>query len=415
MDKTVCVKTLGCKVNAYESEFIISLFLRAGYSLVSSNASVYVINTCTVTNESDKKSRKTINSIKKNNPNSIIIAVGCYPQNLYNSKTEIDINANIILGNKDKSRILEYLDNYLKTKKQIIKFYDTKDYIFEDMEIENFSNHTRAFVKIEDGCNNYCTYCIIPHVRGNVRSKDKYKVIEEVCTLVKNGYKEIVLTGIHTGQYGKDIKDYNLFHLLLDLSLIEGLERIRISSIEIIEIDDNIIRLLSHPKMASHLHLPLQNGSDNILKLMGRNYNTEYYENKIKDIRKSNPGISITTDVIVGFPGETEEDFNATLNFCKKIEFSKIHVFPYSDRFKTPSSQMANKVAQNIKKGRVRRLLELSDNLQQKYEKNFKGKKLKVLIERQKDGIFYGYSSNYIEVLAKGKYKLNNIYELPYL
>lgn len=413
MDKSVCVKNLGCKVNAYESEYIISLFLNSGYKLVSENASVYVINTCTVTNESDKKSKKTIKSIRKNNKDSIVIAVGCYTQNIYNTNKELDIEADIILGNKDKSKIIEYLEKYLIKKDKIIKFYNMDYQPFEDMEITHLENHTRAFIKIEDGCNNFCNYCVIPYVRGNVRSKNKNKVIEEAETLVNNGYKEIVLTGIHTGQYGSDINT-DLFSLLIELLEIEKLNRIRISSIELAEMNDKIISLLSHPKIASHLHLPLQSGSNAILKSMNRKYDTEYFENIVNKIRNINPDISITTDVIVGFPGETDEMFNETLEFCNKIKFSKIHVFPYSDRYGTPSSKMENKVEESVKKQRTKELIELSDKLKKEYESKFNNKKLEVLLEKYENGYYYGYSSNYIEFKIRGKYILNNVYNIKY-
>lgn len=414
MDKTVCVKNLGCKVNAYECEFIMSLFLSEGYKVVDENASIYVINTCTVTNEADKKSRKTINSIKKHNPNSIVIAVGCYTQNLYNTNKDIDVNADIILGNKDKSKIIEYLNEYLNNKEKTSKFYDVRYTKFEDMEINHLENHTRAFIKIQDGCDNYCSYCVIPYVRGDVKSKNKDKVLEEVKSLVNNGYKEIVLTGIHTGKYGTDLNNYNLYNLLLDLIEIDKLKRIRISSIEIVEVDDRIILLLNNPKIADHLHLPLQSGCDKILKLMNRRYDKKYYEERINLIRKANPNISITTDVIVGFPGETDEDFNETYEFCKNIGFSKIHVFPYSDRDGTKSSMMDNKVDDLIKKERVNKLIDLSNWLEKEYRNKFNNKKLDVLFERKKFLTYTGYSSNYIEVKKIGFYKLNNIYKVKY-
>lgn len=412
MDKTVCVKNLGCKVNAYECEYIMSLFLNDGYKIVNENANVYVINTCTVTNEADKKSRKTINSIRKHNKDSIIIALGCYTQNLYNTNKNIDIDADIILGNKDKNKIIEYLNEYLNNKEKIIKFYDVSSTKFEDMEISHLESHTRAFIKIQDGCDNYCSYCVIPYVRGNVKSKNKNKILEEVNNLVNNGYKEIVLTGIHTGKYNDS--GYNLYNLLLDLIEIDKLKRIRISSIEIVEISDKIISLLSNEKIANHMHLPLQSGCNKILKLMNRRYDKEYYENKINQIRSVNPNISITTDVIVGFPGETEDDFNETYEFCKKIGFSKIHVFPYSDRDGTESSKMDNKVNEIVKKERVKKLIELSNKLENTYKNKFNNKYLDVLFEKRKFLTCTGYSSNYIEVKKIGFYKLNNIYKVKY-
>ena len=409
--KTFCIKTLGCKVNSYESEFIRSLFLHSDYQYEENNPTVYVINTCTVTNESDKKSRKIINSIRKNNKDSIVVAVGCFCQN---KKDDIEkyIDADIILGNKDKSKILEYVDEYMVNKKRIIKFYEMNNQEFEDMRINNFVDKARAFVKIEDGCNNFCSYCIIPFVRGRVRSRKISLIIEEVKDLVKNGYKEIVLTGIHIGQYGKDI-NLRLYDLLVELLKIDGLGIIRLSSIEVVEIDDDIINLIKNNKvMASHMHIPLQSGCDKILKLMNRRYLTDYYENMIDKIRQVNPNISITTDVIVGFPNETDEDFNKTYEFCKKIRFSKIHVFPYSDRTGTVSSQMENKIDQSIKKERVRKLIALSNELEKGYYYSFVGKKEKVIIENYSNGYFIGHTSNYLKLKLKGVYEIKNEYEV---
>ncbi len=415
MNKTVCIKTLGCKVNTYESEYIISVFLRDGYTLVENNADIYVINTCTVTNESDKKSKKIIHSIRKNNPNSIVAVMGCYVQNLYNSNNlEIIIDyADIIIGNYGKSKILEYINEYIKTGNKIIKFCDMKNIQFEDMKIEETHNHTRGFIKIEDGCDNYCSYCVIPYVRGSVRSKNKDSILSEVNTLLNNGCKEIVLTGIHTGHY--DNSGYKLFNLLLDLIEINSNYRIRISSIEIVEVTDEIISLLKDEKIASHMHIPLQSGCDKILKLMNRRYDTAYYEEKVKKIRKINPLISLSTDVIVGYPGETEEDFIETYNFCKKMGFSKIHVFPYSDRDGTVSSNSTLKVKEEMKKERVRKLLELSDILKTEYERNFDNKALSVLIENEKDGYFYGHTSNYLYLKLRGDYKINEFYNVKLL
>ena len=341
----VAVYTLGCKVNIYESEYVISLLKKNNYEIVDFNekADIYIINTCTVTNESDRKDRKIINLARKNNKDAIVIVMGCYSQV---SNEEID--ADIILGNKDKSKIIEIIEEYIKNKKKIEKIYDLKRVDFEEMFIDKFENHTRAFVKIQEGCNAFCSYCIIPYARGGLRSKDEQEAINEITTLVNNGYKEIVLTGIHTGRYGIE-KNTSLEELLKKLVQIPNIFRIRLSSIEINEITDGIIELIKNNKiMAKHLHIPLQSGSNKILKLMNRKYDLEYFINKINEIRKEIPDISITTDLIVGFPNETEDDFNETLETLEKIKFTKIPTFPYSKRKGTPAASMPNQITGDI-------------------------------------------------------------------
>lgn len=409
--KTFCIKTLGCKVNSYESDFIRSLFLRKGYTEKEENADVYIVNTCTVTNNSDKKSQKIIKSIRRKYPKSILIVAGCYTQNLKDKASEL-IDADIILGNQDKTKIFDYLEEFIKNKNKINAIKDMSS-SFEHMEIQESNTHTRAFVKVQDGCNNFCSYCIIPYVRGRVRSKDKISAINEIRKLVNNNHKEIVLTGIHTGQYGVDLKDYYLAKLITDISKLDGLERIRISSIEVVEITDELLDTLkNNKKLVSHLHIPLQSGSDKILKLMNRRYDKKYFIKKLNEIRNIRPEISITTDVILGFPGETENDFNETYELCKELKFSKIHVFPYSDRDGTESNKMKDKVNGNIKKMRVKKLIELSTMLEKAYYDSFKGKEVEVLIEEYKDGYFYGHTSNYLYIKLKGDYKPNNIYKV---
>ena len=363
--KTFYIKTLGCKVSSYESEFVRNLLIDKGYKEVSENADICIINTCTVTNTADNKSKQTINNIKKNNPTALVVAMGCFTQFRSNEISEL-IDADIIIGNNDKSKILDYLDEYEKNHKRIIKFLDMDDVDFEDMEIRKYYIHHRAFIKIEDGCNNFCSYCIIPYVRGRVRSKDFNKCIMEVSDLVISGHKEIVLCGIHTGQYNSDGKRLSV--LINRLSEIEGLERIRLSSVEIVELDDGMMDIIkNNSKFVSHLHIPLQAGSNHILKEMNRRYDRDYFLEMVDKIKSLRPGISLSTDVIVGFPGETEEDFNDTLDLCKKIGFSKIHVFPYSDRNGTVASRMKNKIPGNIKKERVHKLIELSNKLETEY------------------------------------------------
>lgn len=404
-----CIKTLGCKVNTYESELMHNLFIRKGYVYSEEDADIYVVNTCTVTNMSDRKSRGVIHNIRRNHPNSILVVTGCFSQNAFNTGRLDEIDADIILGNKDKSKVVEYVEEFIKNKEKKLKFYNMDEVEFENMELDNMHSRARAFVKIEDGCENFCTYCIIPYVRGKVRSKKHEEVIKEVKSLVDKGYKEIVLTGIHTGHYidGK----YNFENLLKDLIKIEGLIRLRISSIEINELTDGVLDIFSKSNiLVPHLHIPLQSGSNKVLKEMNRKYDKEYFINRINYIRKIKENVSITTDVIVGFPGETEEEHKESMETIKEVGFTKVHTFPYSDRYGTIASTMPNKVDGNIKKRRVKELLTLSKELEVNFYKKFYNKKLEVLIEEEKDGFFYGHTPNFIRVKISGNYTLNEIY-----
>ena len=408
--KTFYIKTLGCKVNSYESEFIRNSLLNEGYKEVSENADVCIINSCTVTNTADNKSKQAINNIKKNNPNAIVVACGCFCQFRKDNIEEL-IKADIIIGNKNKSKILEYIKQFEKDHKRIIEFSDMSNEPFEDMEIKRFGSHHRAFVKVEDGCNNFCSYCIIPYVRGRVRSKDFNKCIIEVNDLVISGHKEIVLSGIHTGQYNSDRK--RLSDLINELSKIELLKRIRLSSVEIVELDEGMMNIIkNNNKFVSHLHIPLQSGCNKILKSMNRRYDLEYFTNKVNEIRSYRKNISLTTDVIVGFPGETEADFQDTYNYCKNIKFAKIHVFPYSDRNGTVASRMTNKVPRNIIKERTRKLIELSNELEKEYFEKFINTEVEVLIAEYIDGYSYGFTDNYIPLKLKGDYNINEIYNV---
>lgn len=391
----VGICSLGCKVNIYESELVTNILKNNNYTVVDfeDKADIYIINTCSVTNESDKKSRKMINRAKKNNPAAIIIVMGCYSQ--VNAE---DIDVDIVLGNKDKSKIVEIIEEYIKTKQKKKIIYDLTKVEFEKMEITNFDSHTRAFVKIQDGCNAFCSYCIIPYVRGRVRSKDPEDVIKEVTTLVEKGYKEIVLTGIHTGRYGTDINT-TLEELLNKLVNIPNIYRIRLSSIEINVITPGIKELLKENKvMAKHLHIPLQSGSNKILKLMNRRYNKEEFLSMVDNLRDI-PDISLTTDLIVGFPNEGEEEFNETIDTLKKIGFIKIHTFPYSKRKGTPAAIMDNQVFPEEKKKRVHRILDLSN----KYEHNFYeskiGKIYDGVVEIHSNGTTIVHTSNFIPVI----------------
>ena len=389
--------TLGCKVNTYETEVNIEMFKEAGYEIVPFNekADVYVINTCSVTNQSDVKSRKIIREATKKNKDAIVVVMGCYSQIKYLEASKIP-GVSIVIGTNNKSNILELIDEYKRTGKQIVRIFDLKDVKFENMNLNKYENHTRAFVKVQDGCNNFCTYCIIPYSRGNVRSKEKNLVIKEISTLAHNGYKEVVLTGIHTGHYGLDLKEYDFSDLLREIEKIDGLERIRISSIEIMELNDKFIETLKNSKkIVNHIHIPLQSGSNEILKKMNRRYNMDEFITKINEIRSIRPNIAITTDVIVGFPGETEELFNETVESIKKIKFAEMHVFPYSRREGTLAASMPNQVDGNIKKERVRKLISLSEELKNEFYKSLIGTEEELLVEKYIDGYLVGHLSNY--------------------
>ena len=404
--RSVGILTLGCKVNTYESEYVINILKEHNYEIKSFDdiCDVYIINTCTVTNTSDIKSRKMIRNAIKKNPNACVVAMGCFIE--ANKDYQIE-GLDIVLGNKDKSKIVDLLDEYFTKKEKIVKLYNDPKSQFEDMYITNFPGRTRAFVKIQDGCENFCSYCIIPFVRGKCRSKDKDKVISEINALVKNGYQEVALTGIHTGNYGVDL-DTNFATLLKDLVKIEGLKRLRISSIEITELTDEVLEVLkTSPIIVDHLHIPLQAGSDEILKAMNRKYDLSYFFEKIKKIREIRPNISITTDVIVGFPGETTELFEQTIKTCRDLEFAKIHVFPYSERQGTKAMELPNHIESNEKKRRARELLLVSKELEITYANKFLNKQVEVLIEEDKDGYSYGHTSNYLHVKINKKLKHN--------
>ncbi|MBQ9019485.1 MAG: tRNA (N(6)-L-threonylcarbamoyladenosine(37)-C(2))-methylthiotransferase MtaB [Bacilli bacterium] len=406
--RSVGVLTLGCKVNTYESEYIINELKKAGYEIKDFEdiCDIYIINTCTVTNNSDSKSRKMIRQAIRRNPNACVVAMGCFIA--ANPDIQID-GLDIIIGNKDKSKIVSILDEYFNNKEIMKLEYTGRLKDFEDMYINSFPGRTRAFVKIQDGCDNFCTYCIIPFVRGKCRSKDESKVIEEITDLVNNGYKEVVLTGIHTGSYGVDL-DTTFADLLEKLVKIKGLERLRISSIEVTELNEEVLNVLKNSKvLVDHLHIPIQAGSNEILKAMNRKYDLDYFFDKINEIRSIRPNISISTDVIVGFPGETEELFLKTIDTCRKIEFSKLHVFPYSERRGTASSRMSAKIDEHEKKERSRRLIEISHELEINYMNKFIGKDVEVLIEEYKDGYSYGHTGNFLYVKIKGEKAHNEI------
>lgn len=401
---------LGCKVNTYEMEYIASLFKERGYEISDFNdfCDVYVVNTCTVTNNSDVKSRKMINHPKKINKNCCLVVCGCFIESAKDYKND-DID--IVLGNYNKSKVVDLVEEFFRNKEKINQRFNLNEVEFEDMNIKHFENRTRAFVKIQDGCENFCTYCIIPYVRGKCRSKKEDNVLSEITTLVNNGYNEIVLTGIHTGNYGVDINT-NFSSILEKILNIKGLKRLRISSIEITELDDKFLELLKNPILCNHLHIPLQSGGEKTLKRMNRKYDKKYFKEEIEKIRKVRPDISITTDVIVGFPGETEDDFNECVDFIKEINFSKLHVFPYSKRNGTVAAKMKDQIDGKVKKERVKTLLDLSKTLEENYNNSFIGKKESCLIEKVDCKYSYGHCSNYVYLKIPKIYKENEIVDI---
>ncbi|MBS4176286.1 tRNA (N(6)-L-threonylcarbamoyladenosine(37)-C(2))-methylthiotransferase MtaB [Lederbergia citrea] len=404
----VAFHTLGCKVNHYETEAIWQLFKNNGYERVEfeGTADVYVINTCTVTNTGDKKSRQVIRRAIRNNPDAVICVTGCYAQT---SPAEIMAipGVDVVVGTQDRVKMLDYIEQFKEERQPINGVGNImKNRVYEELDVPAFTDRTRASLKIQEGCNNFCTFCIIPWARGLMRSRDPQEVIRQAQQLVDAGYKEIVLTGIHTGGYGEDMKDYNLAALLRDLEAqVSGLKRIRISSIEASQLTDEVIDTIDKSKLVvRHLHIPLQSGSNTVLKRMRRKYTMEFFAERLELLKKALPGLAITSDVIVGFPGETEEEFMETYNFVKEHGFSELHVFPYSKRTGTPAARMTDQVDENIKNDRVHRLIALSDQLAKEYASRFENEVLEVIPEEvfkenQDSGLYEGYSDNYLKVV----------------
>jgi threonylcarbamoyladenosine tRNA methylthiotransferase MtaB len=407
---TVAFHTLGCKVNHYETEAIWQLFKQEGYERVDfeSISDVYIINTCTVTNTGDKKSRQVIRRAVRKNPDAVICVTGCYAQT---SPAEIMAipGVDVVVGTQDRIKMLEYIEQY-KLERQPINGVGNimKSRIYEELDVPSFTDRTRASLKIQEGCNNFCTFCIIPWARGLMRSRDPKEVIRQAQQLVDAGYQEIVLTGIHTGGYGEDMKDYNLAQLLRDLETVIGLKRLRISSIEASQITDEVIEVIKHSTIVvSHLHIPLQSGSNSVLKRMRRKYTMEFFGERLDRLKEVLPRLAVTSDVIVGFPGETEEEFMETFNFINDHKFSELHVFPYSKRTGTPAARMEDQVDEEVKNERVHRLISLSDQLAKEYASQFEDEVVEVIPEEvSKDeansGFLIGYTDNYMKVVFSG-------------
>lgn len=401
----VAFSTLGCRVNVYESEAMAEKFIREGYEVVDANevADVYVINTCTVTNMGDKKSRQIINRAKRLNDKAIVAVVGCYSQMAPNEVAEIS-GVDVVLGTRNKGDVVYYVNKAKdEGKAQVHVEGVLKNKKFEELNIEEYQDKTRAFLKIQDGCNRFCTYCIIPYSRGSVCSKDPKKVLEEVKKLSEHGFKEIILSGIHTASYGLDLEgNVNLINIIEEIEKVEGVERIRIGSIEPAFFTPEVIeKIKGFKKLCPHFHLSLQSGSDATLKRMNRRYTAKEYADAVELLRKTMPDVSITTDVIVGFPGETEEEFNETYKFLEDIKLTKTHVFKYSSRKGTKAADMENQVDGSIKEKRSKLLIELSDKNEKEFIDKFIDKEMDILVETEvkgKEGVFEGYTRNYIKV-----------------
>lgn len=404
---TVAFHTLGCKVNHYETEAIWQLFKEADYDRVDfeTNADVFVINTCTVTNTGDKKSRQVIRRAIRQNPDAVVCVTGCYAQTSPAEIMEIP-GVDIVVGTQDRTKLIDYIEQYKQERQPINGVGNImKNRTYEELEVPYFTDRTRASLKIQEGCNNFCTFCIIPWARGLMRSRDPEKVVEQATQLVDSGYKEIVLTGIHTGGYGQDLKNYNLAQLLRDLETIDDLERIRISSIEASQLTDEVIDVIAASnKVVRHLHIPLQSGSDSVLKRMRRKYSMAHFSERLTKLHAALPGLAVTSDVIVGFPGETEEEFQETYDFIVDHHFSELHVFPYSPRIGTPAARMDDQIDEDIKNERVHRLINLSDQLAKTYASNFEDDVLEVIPEEvgSEEGTLVGYADNYMKIQFKG-------------
>ena len=408
--KKVALHNLGCKVNAYELDAMQEMLENNGYEIVPfrEGADIYIINTCTVTNMADRKSRQMIHRAKKMNPDALVVAMGCYVQ-AQEGTDEVDECIDVRIGNNCKKDLLQILEEH--TRKAVIDINHTKEY--ENLHISRTGEHTRAYIKVQDGCNQFCTYCIIPYARGRVRSRAKEDVIQEVRDLAKNGYKEVVLTGIHLSSYGVDLENENLLSLILAVHEVEGIQRIRLGSLEPRIITEEFAKRLSElPKICPHFHLSLQSGCDETLRRMNRRYNSEEYYEKCQILRKYFHNPALTTDVIVGFPGETEEEFAKSKAFIDKVDFYETHIFKYSKRKGTKAAVMENQVSEHIKTIRSNELLEMDKVKRARYEKLWEGKEVEVLFEEavilENQTFQVGHTKEYIKVTIPTEEPLQN-------
>jgi threonylcarbamoyladenosine tRNA methylthiotransferase MtaB len=403
---TVAFHTLGCKVNQYETEGIWQSFKDQGYERVDFEAiaDIYVINTCTVTNTGDKKSRQVIRRAIRKNPEAVVCVTGCYAQVSPGEVMEIP-GVDVVVGTQDRAKMIDYIEQHIETREPVNGVSNImKNRVFEEMDVPDFSDRTRANLKIQEGCNNFCTFCIIPWSRGLLRSREPENVIKQAQQLVDAGYKEIVLTGIHTAGYGEDFTDYDFADLLSDLETkVDGLKRIRISSIEASQITEKVMQVIDKSeKIVRHLHVPLQAGSDTVLERMRRKYSTAFYKSQIDRLKQALPGLAVTSDVIVGFPGETDAEFMETYRFIQEIGFSELHVFPFSKRTGTPAAKMADQVSDEVKNERVHKLMTLSEQQAKDYASRYEGDVVEVIPEEVEeiDGETWltGYSDNYMRL-----------------
>ncbi|MDD3839092.1 MAG: tRNA (N(6)-L-threonylcarbamoyladenosine(37)-C(2))-methylthiotransferase MtaB [Clostridia bacterium] len=406
--------TLGCKVNQYDTQGIVEQFEQNGYQIVGfdDNADVYVVNTCTVTNISARKSRQMIRRAKRHNKKAIVVVMGCYAQ-ISPKELEGLEDVDIVLGTNKRGQLLYYIDQVKKNRQKISIVDDIKDINqFEEIPISGYQTRTRAFVKIQEGCNQFCSYCIIPYARGRIRSRNQSSIINEVKKLSSEGYKEIVLTGIHIASYGLDTGESGLIDVIEAINEISGIERIRLSSVDPRLLTDEFIERVSIiTKMCPHYHVSLQSGCNKILRDMNRRYTTEEYETAIMKLKSAIPNVSVTTDIIVGFPGETADDFKMTCDFVKRIKFSQIHIFKFSPRKGTHAALLDNQVNSKVKEQRSRQLNEIAQQLKYDFMISSKGKKAKVLFEQESpaiEGYYEGHTDNYIKVLSKSDYDIIN-------
>ncbi|MFY9178110.1 MAG: tRNA (N(6)-L-threonylcarbamoyladenosine(37)-C(2))-methylthiotransferase MtaB [Caldicoprobacterales bacterium] len=405
--RRVAFHTLGCKVNQYDTQAMQEKFEQSGYIITDFNdfADIYVINTCTVTNLGDRKSRQMIRRANRHNPNAVIAVVGCYAQTAPEEILEIP-GVNLVLGTRERNKIVEYVEQVLETGEPINLIRDIMEVReFEEMPISTYDEKTRAVLKIQEGCDRYCSYCIIPYARGPVRSRKPEDVISQVHSLVKAGFQEFVLTGIHVASYGKDLNNVDLLSLIEEIAKIEGVERIRLGSLEPTLLTEDYVKGIKDIiKVCRHYHLSLQSGHDHTLKRMNRKYNTKEYREIVDRLRKYIPNVAITTDIMVGFPGETQEEFEGTMDFVKSIGFSRIHVFKYSPRQGTPAARYKDQVPEDIKEIRSRKLIALGKEMELNYLKTFIDKEELVLFEeksKEKKDWYEGYTDHYIRVAVQ--------------
>ena len=425
MSKVVKFITLGCKVNQYETNAMAQKFLEKGYQIIEEETpeneeikpDICIINTCTVTNMSDRKSRQMLRRMKEKNPNTIVVAVGCYAQVAKEELAKIS-EIDLVLGNNEKVEIVRHIEEYINNHIDNVELEDvmySKE--FSDFGNVTYTEKTRAVIKIQDGCDRFCSYCIIPYARGRVRSRKPESIVSEITQIASNGIKEVVITGIHIASYGKDfsmskdpeLQNYKLIDLLEEINSINGIQRIRLGSIEPLLITEEFVeRLKKLEKICHHFHLSLQSGCDETLKRMNRRYTTEQFKEIVRLLRNAYDDVNLTTDVIVGFPGETDEEFSKTYKFLKEIKFYKMHIFKYSPRKGTKAAVMPNQISGDIKEERSRKLIELSDKNEIEYNESYIGKNVEVLFEEEKDGIFKGHTQNYIMVYCELNKNLEN-------